>query len=171
MLAGLVVTSGTHVNTGCCFDYGNSENDCTNPKAFCKGCMEAVYFGSVSSSSCRTPLFLASVEPTLRCALTLGYCIPSKNCRCRCALSINTTPCDARPPRDMVAEVKGRGLALTSRMAFTEGGLSTTVFCGPRSSPPWLKDVKTDSRLRCPSPLEQRIFSMTQRVQILCLNQ
>ena len=41
-----MVTSGTHINTGCCFDYGNSENDCTNRHAYCDGCMEAVYFGS-----------------------------------------------------------------------------------------------------------------------------
>ena len=33
-----MVTSGTqNVNGGCCFDYGNSENDCTNPKACFKG--------------------------------------------------------------------------------------------------------------------------------------
>lgn len=41
-----MVTSGTHVNAGCCFDYGNSENDCTNSSAYCDGCMEAVYFGT-----------------------------------------------------------------------------------------------------------------------------
>jgi len=41
-----MVTSGTHLNTGCCFDYGNSENDCTNHSAYCNGCMEAVYFGT-----------------------------------------------------------------------------------------------------------------------------
>ena len=41
-----MVTSGKHVNSMCCFDYGQSENDCTNHKAFCDGCMEAVYFGT-----------------------------------------------------------------------------------------------------------------------------
>ena len=34
-----MVTSGTHVNEGCCFDYGSSENDADNPGAFCDGCM------------------------------------------------------------------------------------------------------------------------------------
>ena len=41
-----MVTSGTHVNNGCCFDYGNSENSPDDPSSFCDGCMEAVYFGT-----------------------------------------------------------------------------------------------------------------------------
>merc|ERR1712023_407467 len=41
-----MVTSGEHVNSECCFDYGQSENDCMNHKAYCDGCMEAVYFGT-----------------------------------------------------------------------------------------------------------------------------
>jgi len=41
-----MVTSGKHVNSMCCFDYGNSENDCNNPAAYCDGCMEAIYFGT-----------------------------------------------------------------------------------------------------------------------------
>lgn len=71
-----MVTSGTHLNAGCCcelrnvfllhywlfahdadaarykrfdtiaVDYGNSENDCTNHSAYCDGCMEAVYMGT-----------------------------------------------------------------------------------------------------------------------------
>ena len=41
-----MVTSGTHANAMCCFDYGQSENSCDDPKAFCDGCMESVYFGT-----------------------------------------------------------------------------------------------------------------------------
>jgi non-reducing end alpha-L-arabinofuranosidase len=38
-----MVTSGVHVNGGCCFDYGNSETD---RKADGAGAMDAIYFGT-----------------------------------------------------------------------------------------------------------------------------
>ncbi|MCZ7438730.1 RICIN domain-containing protein [Micromonospora sp. WMMC241] len=38
-----MVTSGTHVNSGCCFDYGNSE---TTRSADAAGAMDAIYFGT-----------------------------------------------------------------------------------------------------------------------------
>jgi hypothetical protein len=38
-----MVTSGTHVNSGCCFDYGNSETD---RKADAAGAMDAINFGT-----------------------------------------------------------------------------------------------------------------------------
>ena len=38
-----MVTSGTHVNSGCCFDYGNSETD---RRADGAGAMDAIYFGT-----------------------------------------------------------------------------------------------------------------------------
>jgi hypothetical protein len=38
-----MVTSGTHVNGGCCFDYGNAETNNNDDGA---GTMEAVYFGT-----------------------------------------------------------------------------------------------------------------------------
>jgi len=38
-----MVTSGTHVNGGCCFDYGNSETDRSADGA---GAMDAIYFGT-----------------------------------------------------------------------------------------------------------------------------
>ncbi|WP_076971207.1 arabinofuranosidase catalytic domain-containing protein [Streptomyces sparsogenes] len=38
-----MVTSGTHVNNGCCFDYGNSE---TSRKADAAGAMDAINFGT-----------------------------------------------------------------------------------------------------------------------------
>jgi len=40
-----MVTSGTHVNGGCCFDYGNAEVNNNDDGA---GTMEAVYFGTCS---------------------------------------------------------------------------------------------------------------------------
>jgi hypothetical protein len=52
-----MVTSGTHYNSGCCFDYGNSETD---RKADGAGMMDAIYFGnscwfsSTSSYKCNT---------------------------------------------------------------------------------------------------------------------
>jgi non-reducing end alpha-L-arabinofuranosidase len=39
-----MVTSGTHVNNGCCFDYGNAE---TNNKDTGNGHMEAIYVGKL----------------------------------------------------------------------------------------------------------------------------
>ena len=38
-----MVTSGKHVNSGCCFDYGNSETDRSADGA---GAMDAIYFGT-----------------------------------------------------------------------------------------------------------------------------
>ncbi|WP_426502359.1 arabinofuranosidase catalytic domain-containing protein [Dactylosporangium sp. McL0621] len=38
-----MVASGTHVNSGCCFDYGNSE---TTRRADGAGAMDAIYFGT-----------------------------------------------------------------------------------------------------------------------------
>jgi hypothetical protein len=44
-----MVTSGTHYNGGCCFDYGNAEvglyPNTTNNLTYAKGLMECVYFG------------------------------------------------------------------------------------------------------------------------------
>merc|ERR1712070_1100443 len=40
-----MVTSGTHYNGGCCFDYGNAEIDARDHGA---GTMEAVYWGNSS---------------------------------------------------------------------------------------------------------------------------
>ena len=41
-----MVTSGTHFNSGCCFDYGNAE---TNSFDDGNGTMEAIYFGNNTS--------------------------------------------------------------------------------------------------------------------------
>lgn len=57
-----MVTSGTHYNGGCCFDYGNSENDCTNRHAYVDGAMEAVYFGAPYNSAHTGPWVGADLE-------------------------------------------------------------------------------------------------------------
>lgn len=44
-----MVTSGTHVNGGCCFDYGNAESNNLDTGA---GSMEAVYFGTSKDWGC-----------------------------------------------------------------------------------------------------------------------
>ena len=41
-----LVAGGKHVNSGCCYDYGNSENLPNDPSSFCDGCMEAAYVGT-----------------------------------------------------------------------------------------------------------------------------
>jgi len=71
------VTSGTHFNDGCCFDYGSSEEDCDNPGAFCDGCMEAIYFGSgggwCGGGGGQQPFVLADLENGLYgCNVTGG---------------------------------------------------------------------------------------------------
>ncbi|TVY82753.1 putative alpha-L-arabinofuranosidase B [Lachnellula suecica] len=56
------VLSGTHYNTGCCFDYGNAETTNTDPGA---GYMEAIYFGNrdvVSSGAGSGPWIEADLE-------------------------------------------------------------------------------------------------------------
>eukprot|EP00035_Acanthoeca_spectabilis_P008531 m.155290 g.155290 ORF g.155290 m.155290 type:complete len:520 (+) comp14402_c0_seq2:27-1586(+) len=57
-----MVTSGTHINDECCFDYGNSENDPDNHSAFCDGCMEAVYMGSGYGGQGKGPWIGADLE-------------------------------------------------------------------------------------------------------------
>ena len=57
-----MVTSGTHYNSGCCYDYGNSETD---RKADGAGAMDAVYFGS----SC---WFSGSTNPNYKCTSGSG---------------------------------------------------------------------------------------------------
>jgi len=57
-----MVTSGTHFNGGCCFDYGNSETD---RKADGAGAMDAIYFGS----SC---WFKDASHPNYKCTTGSG---------------------------------------------------------------------------------------------------
>jgi hypothetical protein len=60
-----MVTSGTHVNSGCCFDYGNSE---TNRKVGGNGAMDAIYFGTncwIPPCSGRGPWVFADLEDGL----------------------------------------------------------------------------------------------------------
>jgi hypothetical protein len=46
----------------CSQDYGNSEEDCTNPRAYCRGCMEAVYFGTGYGGGGKGPWIGADME-------------------------------------------------------------------------------------------------------------
>ena len=55
-------SAGTHTNNMCCFDYGNSENDCTNHKSYVDGGMEAVYFGSGYGGGGKGPWVGADME-------------------------------------------------------------------------------------------------------------
>lgn len=41
-----MVTSGTYVNDGCCFDYGNAETDPTNSSQYGDGTMESINFST-----------------------------------------------------------------------------------------------------------------------------
>ena len=45
-----MVTSGTHFNSGCCFDYGNSETD---RKADGAGAMDAINFSTITAGARR----------------------------------------------------------------------------------------------------------------------
>eukprot|EP01084_Bolivina_argentea_P109862 196278_1 len=57
-----MVTSGVHVNGGCCFDYGNAESDNNDDG---KGSMESVYFGTCANwghGSGKGPWVMADLE-------------------------------------------------------------------------------------------------------------
>lgn len=47
-----MVTSGTHVNSGCCFDYGNAESNPMDPSTFHDGTMEAINFSTEPYGNC-----------------------------------------------------------------------------------------------------------------------
>ena len=56
------IFDGTHVNNGCCFDYGNAE---TNNDDNGAGHMEAIYFGDVNAWGCGSgsgPWIMADME-------------------------------------------------------------------------------------------------------------
>jgi len=62
-----MVTSGTHYNNRCCFDYGNAETDNTDDGA---GTMEAVYFGNAKGGlnhggAGKGPWIMADMENAL----------------------------------------------------------------------------------------------------------
>lgn len=54
--------SPSAVNTECCFDYGNAENDCTNRSEYVDGAMESVYFGTGYGGGGRGPWIGADLE-------------------------------------------------------------------------------------------------------------
>ena len=66
-----MVTSGKHVNSGCCFDYGNAE---TNNRDNGNGTMEAIYMGTCSNwghGSGSGPWVMADLENGLYAGGTL----------------------------------------------------------------------------------------------------
>ena len=67
------ILDGTHVNGGCCFDYGNAE---TNSKDNGNGHMEAIYFGTSKSwgyGSGNGPWVMADMENGLFSGPNHGY--------------------------------------------------------------------------------------------------
>ena len=58
----LMVSSGTHVNALCCFDYGNSENECMDHTKYVDGAMEAVYLGTGYGGGGKGPWVGADME-------------------------------------------------------------------------------------------------------------
>jgi hypothetical protein len=61
-----MVTSGTHYNDKCCFDYGNAEigtwPNTTNNLTYAKGLMECIYWGDGYGYSHQGPHVLADLE-------------------------------------------------------------------------------------------------------------
>lgn len=110
-----MVTSGTHFNGGCCFDYGNAESNNHDTGA---GSMEAVYFGNSKDWG-----YGAGTGPWVMADLENG--LWAGNVR----YNSNSTPLTSEY---VTAMVKGgtSGFALKGGDA-TQGGL-TTMFDGSR---------------------------------------
>ncbi len=120
-----MVTSGTHVNNGCCFDYGNSETD---RKADTAGAMDAIYFGTscwFGGCTGTGPWVQADLEWGL---FSGGSHTWNPNQR-------------AFPNRYVTAMLKNNG---TTQMAIKGGnaqsGRLTTLYSG--SLPPWYNPMK-----------------------------
>jgi non-reducing end alpha-L-arabinofuranosidase len=67
------IFDGTHVNGGCCFDYGNAE---TNAHDDGNGTMEAIYFGTIKVWGYGTgngPWIMADMENGLYSGVNAGY--------------------------------------------------------------------------------------------------
>lgn len=117
-----MVTSGTHFNGGCCFDYGNAETNNNDDGA---GTMEAVFFGNIKVWTFGTgngPWVMADLENGLfGCAAS-----PSGN-QCSNNPTISNTFVTA-----MVKGHSGNSFGLKEGNA-QSGGL-TTVYNGARPS-------------------------------------
>lgn len=117
-----MVTSGTHFNGGCCFDYGNAETNNNDDGA---GTMEAVFFGNIKVWTFGTgngPWLMADLENGL-----FG-----------CAASPNGSLCSNDPTITnpfVTAMVKGHlGGTFGLKEANAQSGGLTTVYNGARPS-------------------------------------
>ncbi len=117
-----MVTSGTHFNGGCCFDYGNAE---TNNNDNGAGHMEAIYFGNIKVWTFGTgngPWLMADLENGL-----FG-----------CAASPNGSQCSNDPTISnpfVTAMVKGHsGNSFGLKEGNAQSGGLTTVYNGARPS-------------------------------------
>jgi hypothetical protein len=118
-----MVTSGKHVNPGCCFDYGNAEADPMNSSAFRDGTMEAISFTTFDASGpwcggagATGPWVLADLENGL------WACGDAKRNDANVPL-----------PFDFVtAMVKGGENGFALKGGDATGGTLTTLYDGPR---------------------------------------
>jgi non-reducing end alpha-L-arabinofuranosidase len=110
-----MVTSGKHVNSGCCFDYGNAE---TNNRDNGNGTMEAIYMGTCSNwghGSGSGPWVMADLEN----GLYAGGALVNNN---------NTSV-----PYDYVtAIVKGKAGGFSIKGGNAQNGNLTTMYDGAR---------------------------------------
>jgi hypothetical protein len=113
-----MVTSGTHFNGGCCFDYGNAE---TNNDDDGNGTMEAVYFGNEKAwgtGAGNGPWVMADLENGLYTAT-------------------NFTSNPANTPLTsafVTAMVKGRAGGFAVKGGNAQSGTLTTMYDGARPS-------------------------------------
>lgn len=110
-----MVTSGTHYNSGCCFDYGNAEVDAKDHGA---GTMESVYFGNASGwgrGGGSGPWIMADLENGLW------------------AGNEKVNPNNTRIVADFVtAMVKGRSGSFGLRGGNAQSGTLQSLYDGPR---------------------------------------
>jgi hypothetical protein len=111
-----MVTSGTHFNGGCCFDYGNAE---TNNHDDGDGTMEAVYFGNSTTwgkGAGTGPWVMADLEN----GLFAGQSV---------AANASNTPLTSTY---VTAMVKGRSGGFALKGADAQMGTLTTMYDGAR---------------------------------------
>src|SRR5579859_5784100 len=117
-----MVTSGTHFNGGCCFDYGNAETNNNDDGA---GTMEAVFFGNIKVWDFGTgsgPWLMADLENGL-----FGCAAPPTGSLC------SNDPTISNP--FVTAMVKGHsGGTFGLKEGNAQSGGLTTVYNGPRPS-------------------------------------
>jgi hypothetical protein len=111
-----MVTSGTHYNGGCCFDYGNAETDDHDDG---NGTMEAVYFGNSTSwgkGAMSGPWVMADLENGLFAGQSF-------------AANANNTPL---PSAYVTALVKGKPGGFALKGADATSGALKTMYNGAR---------------------------------------